>query len=759
MKFDLDQKNDSDDDDIIDLTEIIEQGKPTGSAASDADMTAALSDLGNSSSAVPDLSAMGDVDLDALLAQMDSDGGFSHLEEATPPPAPQASVAAQDSQANDLPDMSDVDALLAEIDMPPQPEATPAPVAQQSPNAPDDIDSMLDGMFDEPVAPAAPQAKTAPAPDASDELDALFEGMLDDAPPSPVTSAPTHDTSLDDMDAILNDVLGEEPFSAADVAASLVPGPKKGNDVSFEKVAQAVATPQPPKAKPMAEPDFNDLDKDLDAILNSANTSPTPSLDDDLDAILGASEKEMQLSPEADLFAPVQNNNVSAKAAQRPVQERRVAEKVQSFEVPASSVAALNTQQNNKLLEDIEQRVHLLEENTALRFQDLENQIGLAASGDESQIQQLQENLASQEQKIAQIEAQSQNAYDAQEQDTALQHVVDTHAKALEDYEEKWQVITEKMVTYENSLEAISQQEPASSGPDEATQEQLQQLQASFAAQEEKIMQLEAKDLASSQDEATQEQLQQLQANFAAQEEKIMQLEAKDLASSQDEATQEQLQQLQANFAAQEEKIMQLEAKDFASSQEAQNVHAELRKTLEEHTTQFAAYDSKLEAMASAAQEDTSKADESTLLQDMVEKVQQLETATTEASERESTMKDIVAAQITKLEGSVQAAVQSLSEQTSLKDVEENYAQLRKELEEAQQREQALQAKLDALEGIKQEQNSTIEQLQASVSHLEERLKASEENLQVNLEKMAAAAAAKVLREEIMALLSEGATS
>ncbi len=723
MKFDLDQKNDSDDDDIIDLTEIIEQGKPSGGAASDADMTAALSDLGNSPSAVPDLSAMGDVDLDALLAQMDSDGGFSHLEEAAP--APQESFAAQDSSANDLPDMSDVDALLAEMDMPPQPDATAAPTAQKKPSAPDDIDSMLDGMFDEPVAPAAPQATKAPEPEASDELDALFEGMLNDAPPAPAPSAPTHDTSLDDMDAILNDVLGEEPFSAADVAASLVPGPKKGNEVSFEKVAQAVATPKPPQAKPAPEPDFNDLDKDLDAILNSANTSPTPSLDDDLDAILGASEKEMQLSPEADLFASAQSENVSAMAAQRPAQEKRVAEKVQSFEVPASSVPVLNAQQNNKLLEDIEQRVHLLEENTALRFQDLENQIGLAAAGDESQIQQLQEVLAAQEQKIAHMEAQNQNAYDAQEQDTAIQHVVDTHAKALEDYEEKWQVITEKMVAYENSLEAISLQEPVSAGLDEAAQEQLQQLQASFAAQEEKIIQLEAQEL----------------------------------VPSQDEATLEQLQQLQASFTAQEEKIMQLEAQALASSQEVQDVHTELRKTLEEHSTQFAAYDSKLETMASVAQEEAPKADDSGLLQDMVEKVQQLESATNEASERESTMKDIVAAQITKLESSVQAAVQSLAEQTSLKDVEENYAQLRKELEEAQQREQALQAKLDTLEGIKQEQNSTIEQLQASVTQLEERLKASEENLQVNLEKMAAAAAAKVLREEIMALLSEGGAS
>ncbi len=755
MKFDLDQKNNADDD-IIDLTDIIEKGNaPTQSAAApNATIDTALSDLGNSPTA-PDLSAMGDVDLDALLAQMDSDGGFSHLENDMPQeefralgnPAPEAA---------DAPDLSDVDALLAEMDMPPQPDVATPPAASASSQADDDIDAMLAGMLDSPAAqpvaaqptpaaqPVAPAPQNAPLPaedpDISDDLDALFESMLDDTPPAK-SAAPTQPQAapaedvVDDMDALLKDVLGESTISAADVAASLVPKHEQGQELSFEDVAQAVVAPQtPPKAtEPLAEPNFDSLGAELDAILNDDTTpqSPnfdddleallnaepapkTPSLDDDLDAILGASEKEVTATPEPDFFAADDNDNVRAMAANIVAQAEQ--EEVQEFDTPvaqpsaampvdapeatamaaatavaaqgvADSTAPAPSLYDDSRLQSLEERMHMLEENTALRFDDVEKQISLSAAGDENALQGIQESLATQEQKLTNLEAQSQQAQEAQEKNAAMHDSLSIHAQALEKCTEEVQALQEKMAAHQASLEALQQSAPTETQTQQGNQE-------------------------------------------------------------------EQLQQVQTSLATQEEKITQLEAQNMAISQEAQDSQTALHAALEEHTAKLAVFEQKLESATTNAEGSTNASEDismsSEALKAMEEKVRLLETAATEAVERENTMKEIVATQVTKLENSVQAAVNAVKEQAPPSGASAE------DITEAKHRADALQAKVDELEATKQQQENTIQQLQGTVSDLEQRLHALEEHLDVNLEKMAATAAAKVLREEIMALLSEG---
>ncbi len=387
--------------------------------------------------------------------------------------------------------------------------------------------------------------------------------------------------------------------------------------------------------------------------------------------------------------------------------------------VPVAS-ADVDTQHGARF-KNMEARLHMLEENTALRLQDLEKQISLAATGDDNTLQDMQASLASQEQKIIALETQSQQSAATEDTSATLQAVqstLNTHSSSLEHCQKTLQAVAEKMAAYETSLASTQEQLPAEPHTlsDEA-QALLQHLQTSFTAQEEKITQLEAQNLALSQD-------------------------AQDAQDNQ--------KTLRALFDEQQAKFTQFEQKT-----------AELEKSFLENSLKGASAASTAEE---GKTEELKPSIDPALFEAMVEKMHLLERAAEEASERENTMKEIIAAQVTKLESSVQTAIQSFTEQSSAAKLEQDTAQwqsqmnatLEQEKAAAKERENILQAKLETLESSKQEQANIIEHLQTSLQSLDQRLQALEEHLHTNLEKMTATAAAKVLREEILVLLNEG---
>ncbi len=311
MQLNPHAQNDNDDDEIIELTEIIEKGASVAAPSSSAEKDIfgpAMDDLSGGS--VPDLPDDMDVDLDALLAQMDSDGGFSAAEEAerlkneeaerrraeeaasadggddaidamlsaefgsgetdvTPEDFMAApATGGDDAFGGDLPDMADIDALLADMDMPEQPQMEagfdePAAASMDEAQSADEMDALLESILDDKPAPAATSApsKAIDEESAGHGLDALFDSVMQGepapvavvAPVEPVASgaakAPqkpepvdvsTFDfgqesqanpapvaAASDDLDALFQDVLGEAPLSAVDVAKAVVDSAQK----------------------------------------------------------------------------------------------------------------------------------------------------------------------------------------------------------------------------------------------------------------------------------------------------------------------------------------------------------------------------------------------------------------------------------------------------------------------------------------------------------------------------------------------------
>ncbi len=320
MDLNLNAQQVNDDDEIIELTEIIEKGNATAAPSPSGEQDIfgpAMEDLGGGK--VPDLPSDMDVDLDALLAQMDSDGGFSQAEEAervrleaeaqamaaasedseidamiseefgagetdvTPEEAAQgfgeSDFPSGDFPGGDLPDMADIDALIADMDMPEQPVADVHTSVDEGDSA-DQMDALLESILDDtPTASAAPAsapATSAEDEDAGDGLDALFNSIMNDepvtepvaepvapvAPVAPAAPAPTAapepvDVStlnfgtenptatvapapVDDFDALFQDVLGDAPLSAADVAKAVV----ESSQQSSVEVIEPEVSPQ-----------------------------------------------------------------------------------------------------------------------------------------------------------------------------------------------------------------------------------------------------------------------------------------------------------------------------------------------------------------------------------------------------------------------------------------------------------------------------------------------------------------------------------
>lgn len=325
----LKKNTSSEDDDIFELTDIIEKGPEDASAGSSQNqaMETQMNDLfakGNRDEqpVVPDDI---DADLDALLSDMQ--------------PAPVTESTARTTTAPldvdeelDMPNMSEVDALLEGLDIPPQPDNN----AASSPSARDatDLDDLLDGLLDS-APPAASATAAAQSPAAKeepgmnlDDLDALF--AADSASPEPAkpkapaeakATAPESDSNdsfnLDDLDALFAaDSTSPEPAKPKAAAEPKATAAESDSNDSFNLddldalFAADSASPEPAKPKAAAAPKAATLKSDSNDSLNL----------DDLDALFAANAIDDAAAPAAAAEAePAKKEPKAAAPKKAPV--------------------------------------------------------------------------------------------------------------------------------------------------------------------------------------------------------------------------------------------------------------------------------------------------------------------------------------------------------------------------------------------------------------------------------------------------------
>ncbi len=716
MGYDLDDKTDNDDD-IIELTEVIEKGTPVASAPSSSQediFGPAMSDLGNAK--VPDLPPEMDVDLDALLAQMDSDGGFSHLEEMerakaaeaeaasqaasesaggddfdldamiaqaedfVTPTAPAASSggAASSSQDDALPDMADIDALLAEMDMPEQP-ADDAPLEPASPSEQSaaQMDELLENIFEE----GAPKAKPAQEEDASADLDALFDSVLNGEPapepapafeepvapapmaaekPSPVDVSTMHfgeektpsSASKDDLDALFQDVLGETSLSAADVAKAVVDVQEKDEPLAQEPDMELLDTlfgensAETPPAPPADMPSGDQLSQEVSHMVDEALSfmqEPAPA------APAMAEEDDVWTSTAAVASA------VTASAVVDEVVKPQAAEPVGAPVVDTATVQRVQSLEERLTLleEHVAESMGASEANFTASLQDSQGQMNFV----QEELQALREQHAGQAQRLATLEEQMQASEASM---SAMQEAM--QAEQAEQVEQ-----LESVESAQNAAEMEAQKEQLT-----ALSAQLGELASRVALAEENN---QAQRLAT-----LEEQMQASEASMSAMQEAMQ--------------------------AEQAEQVEQLESVESAQNAAEMEAHKEQITTLSAQLAELA-------GRVTAAEENSQSIVRDALARDVAARealssyIEKLESVAKEAVERESEAQQHVHGTMEQLEQALQA-----QEQLSM-----TYAQ--------------------------------------RLTALEERLAHQEKTMQENVEKMAAAAAAKILREEIAALLAE----
>lgn len=273
------RKTTSSDEDIIDLTELIETGGKTAKA----------------SPPPPD------DDLEDLLAQTEA-ADHSHV--ASSPSVVDA------HEELDMVNMGDIDNLLESLDIPAQPRSSGQ---SAQPTRSEDLDNVLD--------------------------DLLSPGQDTESAPPVQPAQPAKDSFVADLDAILGDVDDEPGMPKAAPKAAPSEKPKPAQPASLAQDPDDLLSPAPPKSvapsasRQQAEPAADNLDDELDDLLSSfeqkpsapPRTSPAASaaveenLAADLDDILS------EVEPPAPVQAPtppVGNEAPSSPRRSAPIHEK-----------------------------------------------------------------------------------------------------------------------------------------------------------------------------------------------------------------------------------------------------------------------------------------------------------------------------------------------------------------------------------------------------------------------------------------------------
>ena len=332
------------DEQIIDLTELIEKGEVPASDPSEqtrahaaAEAAAEKEELQEHLRDLNDGAAKADAEIDDLLAQMDikADAQDDPADVALDFSAPstQTDHHIDPNEQLNMPGMGDVDSLLDSLDIPPQPSDREADTA--SPETPDQAVDALLNDFNAPSAPAAPAAAASATEMAAEprpnlnapDLDELLASVgaapqsnptseIDDLlnAASPITevapAAPQKTFSNDDLDSLLEAAAGQasgpgpimtaepalqptaasQPAAVPQPVAAPQPGPSAGMDVDIDSLLAAAANdmqqadaaepetaPAPVSAPPAAAVTNDDLDSLLAAATAGLEAEPSPS--------------------------------------------------------------------------------------------------------------------------------------------------------------------------------------------------------------------------------------------------------------------------------------------------------------------------------------------------------------------------------------------------------------------------------------------------------------------------------------------------
>lgn len=257
------------DEDIIDLTELIEKGE---APANDAAVPAGQAEetLSAQIQSLNDLPQQADEEIDALLAQMEVKDDRAPAHEAA------ATRRVDPNEELDMPGMGEVDKLLDTLDIPPQPHEDGAAQAAAAHAADAGImDSVVDDLLNS-MSPTPPtHSGSDQKPDVYDLLSAASDpGAKGDALP-------------DDLDALLHD----NAPGAKSVPSSSAPRDSEPDlAADLDNLLAAAEKPVPPS----------------DVAASAA--SKTPDLTEDLDSLLAAMTAEQGAAPQAAAPAPTQQS-------------------------------------------------------------------------------------------------------------------------------------------------------------------------------------------------------------------------------------------------------------------------------------------------------------------------------------------------------------------------------------------------------------------------------------------------------------------
>ena len=656
-----------DTEEIIDLTDLIEEGDSSARVSRESAEKDMLADQMKSLNDVPHEA---DDAIDALLHQMEADApapAAQPAEELTSPSlsGPDAPSQGPDVNPNEqivMPGIDDVDDLLNHLDIPGQPHA-----AADAP-ADDDtaLDSAVEGLLSSvgvdvaakpaPAAPAPapaatiPDAKPVPAPpatpaaEADDPMESLLREMSGSAKPAAAPARPSMD---DDMEAALNADLDS---LMADLGDPVLP-----------------AAAQPAAAAPLTD-------------LPSADTGASPAESDGLDALLDepASLKDntagMPLASPAPA-APTSLDDMAALLDAAPAS-------------PSDGAAPLDDMFNEELA--------ALEKKVAKSAP-----AAPAAAGADDMLADLDAALADLPDAAAAVTPPAAPAAPAAAGADDMLADLDDALEETSNATEISAVADDEDIDAPQAADETMMDAPAVSGDSGALADlgtRLEVLEALFRTAQERLDSMESGLSGAPQADAAQSRLDELTARLESVEAAA---QAAAAAAQADSETGERLnQQLEAQQAAQQA------AQDAAQSR------------LDELTARLESAEAAAQAAAAAAQADSETGER---LNRQLEAQQAAQQAAQDATQ---TRLDELAARLESAEAAAQAAA------------------------DAAQADSETGERLNALET---QAGSILARLEALESHLNDMAP----DFNARIEKAAAAAAARILREEIAALLKE----
>lgn len=351
-----DEKIAETDEEIIDLTELIEKGEATEDAPppekAGEEISAHMQSLRDDPAQRDDMkndapSRQDDTEIDALLAQMEAHAD-SPEEQLSPEQAAAPGHKVDPNEKLDMSGMGDVDKLLNTLDIPPQPRELNAEAGQQADTM--ELDNAVDDLLNS-MNGAAPKAETETAPDAPDapdehdpqaaapqpaeqditaDLDALLasEQAAPAATPTPEPEsqapAPAAPDLTDDLDTLLGDLDLTPPAAPQQAAPAVAPKAKAASQAAPKAEPQAQAAP---------EADAPDAAMDLDALLAAiapdTDMPEAPAPQTPLDAVGPDAGEELPAEPAASPVEAVDAPDVPA-AENESAQEQASASALES---------------------------------------------------------------------------------------------------------------------------------------------------------------------------------------------------------------------------------------------------------------------------------------------------------------------------------------------------------------------------------------------------------------------------------------------